>query len=916
MPVAKPQSRSARPILARLAAWRPGIAWHLGIAFLAVSGLAAVANFALQRTVSITTTQLVAPAPVRAPARGPLRPAAPAAPQAADGKAALPALERLSATTLAMRQMPADERQARLRAAADEVRATLVRLHGSSDRADAVLRTAVRLVQMEAARDEAHARYAATVARIEESVQATVDRSWRILGRVVARQSLVVANQNAEELRRASEVLRGTGYSPAEMARLAEAERQFAAALAAAERNFTRANGAEWFTQTTAEVAQLQAARPAIVDLDAQRRRLLPRFQVELALARTQLETPVVPRGAVPVSVSAPEGRSGAPSARPDVAPDAQPDVPAWLAPPRWTMAPRVTTRNEAVEDGLAPSGFAWLSGGVLLLLLGVSMLTVLSILRPVQRLIAASQRIALGEGGVRVPRGGTRELDRLGAAFNRMAEELETAHAMARNYQQQLESRVAERTRQLQHQAGHDALTQLPNRRRFLEHLRGVLSRSGPGRLQTGLFFIDLDNFKTINDGRGHAYGDRVLVAVAERLSLAAGGTGLAARFGGDEFTIVVEGATGPSQLLQFGNALVRAFEQPLQLDGRDLLVSASVGAAFHPQHGSDAESLLRAADAALFQAKAQGRSQLALFTPELLEQATARFTMEQALRHAIERGELELVFQPEIDIAALEVTVCEALLRWRRPDGQLVSPEEFLAVAAESGLILQIDDWVLQAAVAAAARWRRGANADLRVAINASSRQLADPAFAERVGALLEEHGLPASALEIELTESVLQTGAGTIAGLRRLLHMGVTVALDDFGTGYSSLASLEQLPLSRVKLDRSLIASIDESDRARSIASAIIKLCRDLRVQVTAEGVERPAQLAMLRDSGVTVQGFLISRPVDEAGLPAAVRAIPALLESFLLQQSATGGDLPALDTRTGLHRRLRAVGGESQ
>src|SRR5690606_11230013 len=338
-------------------------------------------------------------------------------------------------------------------------------------------------------------------------------------------------------------------------------------------------------------------------------------------------------------------------------------------------------------------------------------------------------------------------------------------------------------------------------------------------------------------------------------------GPRGAAARFGGDEFTVVVEADDDHAALVEMGQSLVHAFQRPLMLEGRELLVSVSVGAAFYPEHGADAEALLRAADAALFEAKAQGRGQLALFTPALLEAASARFTTEQGLRQAVERGEFELVFQPEIDIARCEVAVCEALLRWRRADGTLASPDQFLSVAEDSGLIVEINDWVLRAAIAAAARWRTNGHPHLRVAVHASSRQLADTAFAGCVGALLREHGLPPAALEIELTETVLQTGAGTIEGLGRLRQMGISVALDDFGTGYSSLASLEQLPLDRVKLDRSLVARIDCSARAASIASAIINLCRDLGVAITAEGVERPEQLAALRDSGITLQGFLL-------------------------------------------------------
>jgi EAL domain-containing protein (putative c-di-GMP-specific phosphodiesterase class I) len=359
-------------------------------------------------------------------------------------------------------------------------------------------------------------------------------------------------------------------------------------------------------------------------------------------------------------------------------------------------------------------------------------------------------------------------------------------------------------------------------------------------------------------------------------------------------------------------GSSLVQAFHRPLHLDGRELLVSVSVGAAFFPEHASGAESLLSAADAALFRAKAMGRSQLAVFTAELLEAAAARFTTEQALRQAVDRGELELVFQPEVNLARLEVGVCEALLRWRQPDGELLGPEHFLLIAEESGLIVEINDWVLRAAIAAAARWRREGHAQLRVAVNATSRQLADPAFARRVAGLLLEHEVPPAMLEIELTETVLQTGSATIAGLRRLHEIGVTVALDDFGTGYSSLASLEQLPLDRVKLDRSLIAGIDSSARSAAIANAIIQLCFDLGVKVTAEGVERPTQLAVLRDSGITLQGFLLARPLAEEQLGDAVRQLPHVLQSLLLAApAAIGTEAQIVPVDAGIPRLRRRL-----
>ena len=322
------------------------------------------------------------------------------------------------------------------------------------------------------------------------------------------------------------------------------------------------------------------------------------------------------------------------------------------------------------------------------------------------------------------------------------------------------------------------------------------------------------------------------------------------------------------------------------MPLEGRDLVVSISAGASVFPEHAQNVEALLRAADAALYEAKALGRSQLALFTPALLEAATERFHTEQGLRRALDRGEFELVFQPEINLQTCEVELVEALLRWRRPDGRLASPGEFLSVAEASGLILQINDWVLHRVVETAARWHHGHWPNVRIAMNVSSRQLFDNSFVEQVVELLEQHKLPSRCIEIELTENVLQTGSATIASLRRLRAHGIAIALDDFGTGFSSLASLEQLPLTRIKLDRSLIASIDTNARSASIAKAIIQLCQGLGLQITAEGIERLEQLApLVGHPALFAQGFLLARPQSIDDLLPVIAKLPALTKSLI-------------------------------
>jgi EAL domain-containing protein (putative c-di-GMP-specific phosphodiesterase class I) len=321
-------------------------------------------------------------------------------------------------------------------------------------------------------------------------------------------------------------------------------------------------------------------------------------------------------------------------------------------------------------------------------------------------------------------------------------------------------------------------------------------------------------------------------------------------------------------------------------------------------PDHEQDAESLLRAADAALFRAKALGRSQLATFTPELLTTASTKFAIEQRLRRAIQNGEFELFYQPLVNVKTLEVQVAEALIRWRMPNGGFLSPGEFLAVAEESGLIIEISDWVLRTAIETAARWHQGGWRDARVAINVSPRQFLDYGFVDTLEKLLAEYRLPARCVELELTESVLQTGSTTIKTLDQLRGIGVAIALDDFGTGYSSLASLQQLPLTRVKLDRSLIASMDGSVRSASIARATIGLCRDLGLEVTAEGVERLEQLAMLLPyRNISLQGYLLARPVARDELLPLLERLPRHCHDLVALAKKLAPQAPAIRLATG-------------
>jgi diguanylate cyclase (GGDEF)-like protein len=507
----------------------------------------------------------------------------------------------------------------------------------------------------------------------------------------------------------------------------------------------------------------------------------------------------------------------------------------------------------------------------VILFITAISVLTVRSVLTPVRSILKATAELARGNMRIQVARGGIRELDTLAGAFNEMAERLEAAQALSRRQQESLESTVLERTQKLQQLAQQDPLTSLPNRRHLSALLGEAIGNAGRDGRHVGVYFLDIDNFKNFNDSLGHVFGDRVLMSVANRLEEIADGLGFVARLGGDEFTFVYEDALSVEAIEAIGWSLVQAFHRLVSVDDRELSISVSVGASVFPEHGRDPEVLLRAADSALFRAKELGRSQLAVFTPELTESAATRFTIEQGLRRALHASEFELSYQPEINLETSEMGLVEALLRWRMPDGRLAKPGEFLAVAEQSGLIAEINKWVLRTAVKDASRWYHGGWPEARVAINISPRQLLDQRFVDQILALLAEHRLPAKCIELELTESLLQTGPTTISALRVLQSHGFGIALDDFGTGYSSLTSLEQLPLSRIKLDRSLVAGIDTSDRAAAIARAIIDLCASLGLQVTAEGIERPQQLAwLLGNREMFLQGYLLSDAVPFAEL----------------------------------------------
>ncbi|HEY4972820.1 MAG TPA: EAL domain-containing protein [Steroidobacteraceae bacterium] len=897
-----------------------GIASRLGAAFIGVAALVLAANFIVEQgelVENITQITRIEPPPTLVPVPAPIVEAPPAPPterRIVTSDLLMVSLDRYGRAVqerLAGNTTQTDsEYQQSISDLDKAAHAFIAQAAAVSGKPSPKLAVSIHayeehgaaLVQMADSRQAVIGEYSGLFEDLYARINESVKRAWKILGRVVARQSLLQLSADFDGLRRGSTALASADSEDApEMARLLKTEQSVLANLAANESGFRRSQGDQWYLGMRDDVARLITLRQSVLQSNKQLHVEAGDFSLQAADVATVVPAKVE---AHVVLAAKPRKNSNDPaSTHAANAPAAS--VPAAAAP-----APAVVeTHSVTTQDPKAHTRrllIAWISVAVVLLLISIAVGTVLSIVGPVRRLRDATTRLAKGDIAVRVTRGGIKELDTLAVAFNAMADDLAAAKAVTREYQQGLEAKVAERTQQLRELAEHDPLTGLPNRRELFVLLNAAIERARGENCLVGVLFLDVDNFKYLNDSMGHAFGDRVLVSLARRLQEITRSFGFAARLGGDEFTVVFESAHSMDDIRAAGLTIVQSFQKPLSVDGRDLIVSVSVGASIYPDHAQDADALLKAADAALFRAKALGRSQSYVFTPELLEAAAAKFTAEQGLRHAIERGEFELLFQPEVNAETLETTLVEALIRWRMPDGSLASPGSFLAVAEESGLIVEISDWVLRSAIEAAAFWHHGAWPEARVAINVSPRELFDDSFVDRVVQLLQQHRLPARCIEIELTESVLQTGTATIDALKRLRDHGVAIALDDFGTGYSSISSVEQLPLSRIKLDRSLIAGIDTSPRSAAIARAIIDMCQGLGLQITAEGVERPEQFALLAGQpGMYLQGYLLARPVsrDEvlATMAHATQRSQELLLDLPVMRSSKAAELSQLSPR---------------
>ncbi|MFN3377160.1 MAG: putative bifunctional diguanylate cyclase/phosphodiesterase [Burkholderiaceae bacterium] len=427
---------------------------------------------------------------------------------------------------------------------------------------------------------------------------------------------------------------------------------------------------------------------------------------------------------------------------------------------------------------------------------------------------------------------------------------------------------------------AHYDALTGLPNRTLLAERARLAIEDAQSHNASLALVFLDLDHFKHVNDSLGHPVGDALLVEIAKRLASSVRPRDTVSRLGGDEFILLLPGADAQTAA-RMATQLLDASRQPYQIDHHELTMAPSMGIALFPRDGRDFETLTQSADMAMYRAKLDGRNTFRFFTPEMQAQSARALALANSLRRALEREQLTLHYQPQIDLETGQVQSVEALLRWHHPHWGQVSPAEFIPIAENSGQILQIGDWVLRTALAQLRAWRDSGMPHLTMAVNLSAIQFREPHLPERIAQLLSEFDLPPDALELELTEGVAVSDPHTAVTTMDQLHArGVRMSMDDFGTGYSSLSQLKRFRIFKLKIDQSFVRDLGQDANDRAIVSAIIRMAQALGMRTTAEGVETDEQLHFLRNEGChSAQGYHFSTP-----LPAEA------MERFMRQRAA--------------------------
>lgn len=420
---------------------------------------------------------------------------------------------------------------------------------------------------------------------------------------------------------------------------------------------------------------------------------------------------------------------------------------------------------------------------------------------------------------------------------------------------------------------AHHDDLTGLPNRVMFKYRLEQAIAESGRRGTLLALLLLDMDRFKAINDTLGHAVGDNLLKILGGRLSGCVREIDTVSRLAGDEFALILPDLTHAEDAARVAKKILNIFVPPFNVDGHELFMSASIGIAIYPMDGDNLDVLLRNVDIAMYHAKEHGRNTFQFYATEMNTKAFERLSLENALRHALERNELFLHYQPQVDLRTGKITAVEALLRWLHPELGVISPLQFIPIAEETGMIMAIGEWVLHAACAQNKAWQAAGLPPFRIAVNLSARQLRQTSFIHVIERTLQETGLEPSYLELELTESMLMHNTeNAIAMLAALDGMGIDLSVDDFGTGYSSLTYLKRLPINALKIDKSFVSDIPGDLDDAAIASTIIVMAHNLGIRVIAEGVETQEQRNFLGERACdAMQGYLFSRPVEPEKIP---------------------------------------------
>jgi diguanylate cyclase (GGDEF)-like protein/PAS domain S-box-containing protein len=418
-----------------------------------------------------------------------------------------------------------------------------------------------------------------------------------------------------------------------------------------------------------------------------------------------------------------------------------------------------------------------------------------------------------------------------------------------------------------IRHQAYHDTLTGLPNRLLFNDRLQLALVQTRHASEQLAVMFIDLDRFKNINDSLGYSVGDQLLQSMAQRLKDCTRDEDTVARMGGDEFTVMLPRIKQLSDVNQVAHKVLNGLSQPLQVEGHELVVTASIGISLYPNDGKQAETLIKNADSAMYSAKEQGKNKYQLYNTDMNTNAMEHLTLETQLRHALEHEEFCLHYQPQVNIASGQLIGFEALVRWQHPELGLVVPGKFIPLLEETGLIVPVGEWILNQACRQNHAWREAGLIPVRVAVNFSSHQFRTNTLSQMVKQALKNNDLPADSLEVEITEGVLMDDVQQCSKtLQQLRNMGVSIAIDDFGTGYSSLSYLKQLPVDTLKIDQSFVRDITCNPQDMEIVTSIITMAHGLDLRVIAEGVETTEQLQLLSDLGCDqIQGYFTGWPL---------------------------------------------------